>query len=681
MKHLGLLYALVGILALTGCEKKLDSTDDDNNNDDPSGTSMENLVASSTFNWENTQDAKITIFTKDNRGNPVPQVKVSVKTGFADEDGQEIINGVTNSEGLLELDYNFEADMEQVVLSTDFVGFIKEVSVPIINGGIGFTFGGTRDSFKKQNFEEAKYIQKIENTLKNNYNTNIIINYIGTYTSNGIPDYLEAEGDYISPDFLSDINDALPEYLPVPTYHPEYLMGVNEHNLVVLDEADVWVTFVSEGAGYRNVLAYYTYDRDFPPQTPEDITECTVIFPNVSFGGDGLFSGDKVYLGTFPENTVVGWILMRDGWNGSEVTEGRGLLYSNLELNPESDIDYRQHCVLLYDEERELFVIGFEDLIRPGGDNDFNDAVFYATANPIDNVEIENVQPAYPDPVDTDGDGIYDGFDDYPNDPNLAFNNYYASSGLYGTLAFEDLWPAKGDYDFNDLVIDYNFNRISNAQNEVVTLRGKFVVRAIGASFKNGFGFTIQGLNPTAIATVTGTSYTEGYIQTNANGTEADQSDATIIVFDNAWQHGHGNTRADQDFIVPDTITVDITMVAPVPVDEFGIAPFNPFIIINMNRGKEVHLPDYAPTDLVDESFFGQSFDDTQPSIGKYYKTVDNLPWAVSFPSKFEYPLETISIDLGHLKFIPWVLSNGEEYDDWYKDYDGYRNSANIYQE
>lgn len=677
-------FALIAfaMIIMVGCEKKLDKQDED---DDPSGTSMENLIASDDFNWQNIQESKVLIYTKDNQGNPVSNVKVSVKTGFEEEGGQKIISGSTNSNGLLELNYNFEADMEEVVLSTDFLGFVPEVSVPIIDGSINFTFGGTRESFKNQVFGDAPYIQKTERGLKNSLNPNIAINYIGTYNSVGVPNYLEPDADYISPEFLNDINAALPENRPVPTYHPEYLMGVNEHNLLVLGEADVWVTFVSEGAGYKNVLAFYTYDRDFPPSSPDDIEECTVIFPNASFqgSGGGMYPGDKVKIGTFPENTMIGWILFRDGWNQSSqiVTEGRGVLYSNLELNPEPNIDHRQHCVLLHDAERELFVISFEDLIRPGGDNDFNDAVFYATANPIENIEVGNIQPAYPDPVDSDGDGIYDSFDDYPNDPELAFDNYYASEALFGTLAFEDLWPAKGDYDFNDLVIDYNFNRISNAQNDVVTLRGKFIVRAIGASFKNGFGFTIPGLSPSAIASVTGTQYTESYIENNANGTEAGQSEATVIIFDNAWSHGYGNTRQNQAYIAADTITIDINLQNPIPADDFGVAPFNPFIIVNMERGKEVHLADYPPTDLMNTNYYGQSFDDTKPSEGKYFKTKDNLPWAINFPSKFNYPIETVSIDLAHLKFIPWVLSDGNDYKDWYKDYDGYRNSSNIYQE
>jgi hypothetical protein len=38
------------------------------------------------------------------------------------------------------------------------------------------------------------------------------------------------------------------------------------------------------------------------------------------------------------------------------------------------------------------------------------------------------------------------------------------TSFIYGTLAYEDLWPSKGDYDFNDLVVDYDFNIVKNNQ-------------------------------------------------------------------------------------------------------------------------------------------------------------------------------------------------------------------------
>lgn len=679
---------LILLLCFTSCELgefENEPSEENQENIDPNELTLGDINFTSSFSWATTKDTQIIIHTKDNKGNTVKNVRVSVWTNFEEENGVEIINGVTNEHGKFVTTYNFASNTENVVLKTNFIGFVPETKVAIENGQISHTFGGIKENHTNKSPKRNSFQNKLENTLRDKFNANININYLGGFDTNGVPNYLEPERDYISADFLNNVNNALPENQPVPTYHPEYLLTRNEHNLVITDEAEVWVTFVSEGAGYRNVLAYYTYDRDFPPQTPEDITDCYVIFPNTSFAGSGggLQSGDKVSLGTFPENTVIGWMLMRNGWSTSSQTPtiGAGLLYSNLELNPEPNIEHRQHSVLLLDEDSDVFLIAFEDLIRPGGDNDFNDAVFYATANPIENVQIEDVLVANPTPLDTDNDNINDSFDDFPQDANLAFNNYYPGKDVFGTIAFEDNWPAKADYDFNDLVIDYNFNKITNANNDVVSIEGKLVVRAIGASFKNGFGITLDGIDPNAIASVSGTQYTEGYIQNNANGTEAGQSSATIIVFDNAWEHGFSNTWQEQNFITPDTISVNINFVTPINPDDLAQAPFNPFIIVDKERGREIHLANQQPSDLADVTYFGRSADDTQPGIEKYYKTAENLPWGLNFPSKFNYPIEYSKIDEGYLNFVPWAISGGLEYENWYKNEPGYRNSSHIYQE
>jgi uncharacterized repeat protein (TIGR01451 family) len=82
-------------------------------------------------------------------------------------------------------------------------------------------------------------------------------------------------------------------------------------------------------------------------------------------------------------------------------------------------------------------------------------------------------------------------------------DNFYPALGP-GTLAFEDLWPGKGDYDFNDLVIDYQFEIITNSSNFVEQVVGTFVLKAFGASFENGFGFQLSGNIDPSDLTVTG---------------------------------------------------------------------------------------------------------------------------------------------------------------------------------
>lgn len=293
-----------------------------------------------------------------------------------------------------------------------------------------------------------------------------------------------------------------------------------------------------------------------------------------------------------------------------------------------------------------------------------------------------------PAAIDTDGDGVADIDDEYPTDPTRAYNNFYPAAG-FGTLAYEDLWPGKGDYDFNDLVIDYKFKTVTNGSNQVVETFATFTVKAFGASFENGFGFQFGNNNITAsdIISVTGYDLQEGYINLEATGVESGQSIPTIIVYDNSFNlmphPGMGigvNTETSAPYVTPVTLDIYIDYKdEAVTYTELAIADFNPFIIVNLTRGVEVHLPNYPPTDLANQALFGTGDDDSNASIAKYYKTATNLPWVINIPESFEYPIEKSEITSVFLKFAEWAESGGTLYQDWYQNKPGYRNSALIY--
>jgi len=213
-------------------------------------------------------------------------------------------------------------------------------------------------------------------------------NYLGSYTSNGTPNYLVQPGDVVTQATMDMVSNSLPESYPVPDYNPHYISSGYDTDVILNEDADVWVTFVKEGAGYKNVLGFYTYDVNNPPSSAPQPEDITIIFPNASAAGSGggLNAGDKVHLGQFPANTGIGWVLLANAWNGSSQSVGYGQwqLYSNPDYNPESDPNLRYHNVLLNDPTNERVILGFEDIRRDYGscDNDFNDAIFYVTANP-----------------------------------------------------------------------------------------------------------------------------------------------------------------------------------------------------------------------------------------------------------------------------------------------------------
>ncbi len=205
--------------------------------------------------------------------------------------------------------------------------------------------------------------------------------YLGTYNGQGKPNYLVSP-DTLSNDFLAKIAASLPESKKVPVYNPGLISDGRVEALNLTCETDVWITFVDEGAGYRNVLGYYTYHTDSPLLAPSN-SNIKIIFPNASkvgFGGD-LRPGDKVYLGNFPAKTGIGLVLLADGWNGSAPTNGLWKLYSNSKLNPEKDTLLKKHTVLLNDPSNGRIVIGFEDIKRDlnNCDHDFNDLLLYFT--------------------------------------------------------------------------------------------------------------------------------------------------------------------------------------------------------------------------------------------------------------------------------------------------------------
>ncbi len=292
---------------------------------------------------------------------------------------------------------------------------------------------------------------------------------------------------------------------------------------------------------------------------------------------------------------------------------------------------------------------------------------------------------------DADSDGVADVDDAYPNDAARAYNNYYPAAGK-GTLMYEDLWPAMGDYDFNDYVCSYRYNLVTNASNKVVEMKLNLTSRAIGASNKNGFAFQLDYLDPSKITAVSGTQTNSAAWVSNAgNGTENGQDYANILVFDDAFKilpspGGSGvNVDLNNPYATPveTNITVSFKTVSGEAITVNDIS-FNPYIIVNQERGREVHLPDFLPSKKANQELFGTDDDDSMKGLGKmvamkYYKTKSNLPWALSVEGEVPYPTEKTDILGAYLHLAEWAESNGTLFTDWYTNGEGYRNNTKLY--
>ncbi len=291
--------------------------------------------------------------------------------------------------------------------------------------------------------------------------------------------------------------------------------------------------------------------------------------------------------------------------------------------------------------------------------------------------------------LDKDGDGVADNLDEYPEDKDRAYNVQVPNASA-STLMFEDLWPATGDYDFNDFVAAYDAVAITNADNKVVEVKITSNVMAIGASYNNGFAVQFDGLKPDLVQSVKGNiTNNSKYSTFNDNGTEAGQDFLNILVFDQARAlfpgvGGSGiNVNPEGPFVNSEKVTVTIAFnTAKESAIEIKDLKLNPYIIVNQNREIEVHLPDYAPTGLANKKFFGTEKDNSNFEKGVYYKTKNNLPFAIKVEGLVPHMIEKQDILSGYPKLADWAASEGKEYANWYNASEGFRqNKLLIYLE
>lgn len=626
------------VLASTSCQKE----DEQNAKKDPVNTD---------FKYETTITSGITIQAPSYLANAT----FGLYTDNPELGGKLLTHGKLDESGQFQLNYILPKSLGKVYLKSTYVG-LPDSEVEVVNGNVNFdyTTSGLRSSSRSSVAPSSASAG------------NITYNYLGAYNSAGVPNYL-TNPDIIDQGLLTVINNSLPENDPVPVSNPHYLSNFNQTDLILNHAGDVWITFLHEGAGAKNTFGYYTYDLQNPPQTEADIDVINIVLPNASASGSGggLVAGDKVYLGNFPANTGIGWVLLQNAWNGSSVDVNKKRFYSNQDFNRENVTSKRQHFVQLVDNTREIIIVGIEDILRTSNsDEDFNDLVFYVSVDPWNAVDLDGIPDVDEDGDDEDGDGVPDYADDYPDDPDKAFDNYTPFEGEFSSYAFEDLWPNKGDYDFNDLIVNTNYNHITNANGQITEMVYKLKVAHIGASFANGFGIEWP-FAPNYIESITGIPYT--YANNDVNGTELGQQNAVMIAYPNAF-----------DAEGEDVMEVTIKMATPFHINDLMGAGLNPFIYADQDRGREIHLMDHEPTSLMNHSYFGQGDDQTMDNLGLYYRSTTGQPWGIYVSHAYKAPTEKVAIWNGYLKFNDWVNSFGQQYNDWYEDQPGYRNNSYI---
>lgn len=418
-----------------------------------------------------------------------------------------------------------------------------------------------------------------------------------------------------------------------------YVTNNGGANLTMAKDGSVSVAFVNRDASYDNVFGYYYYKEG---ETPDPATlRKYIVFPNVITAtqvGDFVAQfvrvlklGDKVqlkYFGengtdgpsdTFPAGTVIGWFIYADGYK----TPGKYFGPDADEIKMDAPLitsNDNNRYITVKDNKSDKYIIGVED----GGNKSYCDLLFYAEATP--------------------GDAIKP--DGHPNiDPNTPVEKPDAVETKTGTLAFEDIWPTGGDYDMNDLIVEYRHEVSFDKDNRVKKVVHQFTPVYKNAGLVNTFAFQIDPSEPLGWV-VDGLS----------DGITVEKETNSFLVCQGL------DANIDKTF----TITRDFMQGDIPPIRKDEMKKYNPYLISGY-KGEtpriEVHLPKHKPTDKIDAALVGTGDD-------AYYIDKDGLyPFAIDLPiTGFSQTVERTAIGEVYPDFVIWVESKGEKATDWYNN-------------
>ena len=423
------------------------------------------------------------------------------------------------------------------------------------------------------------------------------------------------------------------------------------------DETAVVLTALRGWTCWNSSLGYYYYRYDQAPASLKDVKVYAVV-PNTQMtwnngslqaSPQGIKEGTAVQLKyfddpeypkgkNFPKGYYLGFILACNAWNTyftgfNSYTLTEGFYASSTKgfsTKVNSGIDVR---TAMFKDKNSNIAIAFEDFMD---DQNFTDVVFSLKANP----EITNVPP-----VDED------------------LNTTIEKTGVY---AFEDEWPKAGDYDMNDVLVQYTYQKVFNIFNEI--LSESFTFKTLynkSTVFTNGLGFILSNEgNAQSIEYFIRKENEKNFTVASGADKFTHESNA-IILTDNVktnpnaeykvtFKYGDKNSNKKQE----------------TSIDAFIYRPSK-----EGNR-LEVHCPMKKPTSKVDTSLFGQYEDCSKPNEGIYYvSNQENIyPFAFYLSNANANDIaelknfdknEKKSISEIYPKFIDWAKYGTNA--DWYK--------------
>jgi LruC domain-containing protein len=249
---------------------------------------------------------------------------------------------------------------------------------------------------------------------------------------------------------------------------------------------------------------------------------------------------------------------------------------------------------------------------------------------------------------------------DQPQADNWTF---YPASGAFYIVAYEDLFPNKGDYDFNDLVVAYQLKVATNPQGETTVVRGSGFLISRGGVYDHTF---YLGLDlPSGITGTYDINFFNMGSHTPANGypkTQAFNGSINIPLAENVMdtfydgESTYVNTFPDQNIVQGPKFEFQVNLDSPFNNNFAQQAPFDPFILVH-DTNYEIHLVGHDPA-LANSNNI--------PNNKVSFKDSNGYPFAMLVSEEWMPPLAGEDLGIAYPEFVDHVKSSGGQKKGWY---------------
>lgn len=279
---------------------------------------------------------------------------------------------------------------------------------------------------------------------------------------------------------------------------------------------------------------------------------------------------------------------------------------------------------------------------------------------------------------DADGDTVPDAWDAYPNDPTLAAEAWGPAQNQFGMLLFEDRWPSRGDFDFNDAVIAYNYKYRVNALDRIQSVRVTLNVLALGGTIPLGLGLSFEEALRTSadrirVAIGNGTPRDVQPIAGDQFLSFVITDDMRRDIFASAT--GPINSSAQSARVETVPVIVEISFRTPQWLNPC-VAPHDLFIFRTNDPGHEIHRSYSGGTSRMNTALFNTA-DDASSGDRRTFVDSRNVPFAVVLAELSPYPGEGEDLANLYPQILDFAASSGTANLNYYN---GTRNLSAAYQ-